>query len=101
MGQAVMAVIGIVLFVLGVSATILGGIVQITMVDEVNKARPITEKPMSYLWWTPPKCFTLASEYKKFYPNGKLLAYEKLCLLAQFGGIFSGAIILAFAFRAP
>jgi hypothetical protein len=49
---------------------------QFAIIDAVNEKVPKNEQ-FEYLGWYPTKTLRLYSEYRRFYPNGKLLRRQR------------------------
>ena len=74
---------------LGLASTING----FAIVEAVNAKLPEREQ-FDPFWWGPSKSFRLRREYRRLYPEGKLLRRQNVLAGAMFVCIFLAALVL-------
>ena len=72
---------------------------QFAMVEAVNARLPSREQFDSF-WWGPAKIVRLQSEYRRLYPDGRLLLRQGVLVAAMFVCILLAALFLGFGFLA-
>ena len=66
---------------------------QFAIIEAVNAQLPAREQ-FDFLWWGPSKRLRLRREYRRLYPEGKLLRRQSLLGAAMFVCIFLAALVL-------
>ena len=77
----------------GLASTITG----FAIVEAVNAKLPEREQ-FDPFWWGPSKTFRLRREYRRLYPEGKLLRRQSVLAVAMFVCILLAALVLWFPF---
>jgi hypothetical protein len=93
MDDSTRIILFIALFSLGVSSSIIGGLVQIAIIGEVNRKLP-ERSQIGYFGGHLGKAFLVSDEYKRLYPRGRLLLIFNFLLAAGMGLIASSAVVL-------
>jgi hypothetical protein len=91
-------IIGITAFICGVVCAITGSFVAFQMVDKVNDKLP-EECQFSPIWWYWSKYQRLFAEYKKLYPDGRLLRRFRILGVLAFAYLLASAWGLGFFSR--
>jgi hypothetical protein len=73
-------------------------ITQFAMVEAVNAKLPEREQ-FDPFWWGPSKTSRLRREYRRLYPEGKLLRRQNVLGAAMFACILLAALVLGLAFQ--
>ena|ERR1700722_6818773 len=81
------------LFAFGVSCCIVDGFVQMAMIGEVNRQLP-EKSQIGYFGAHIGKALRVKNEYKRLYPDGKLLRIFNLLLLVSVVSAAGGAAVL-------
>jgi hypothetical protein len=69
---------------------------QFAIVEAVNARLPSREQ-FDPFWWGPSKTFRLLREYRRLYPEGRLLRRQGVLLAAMFVCILLAALVLGLA----
>jgi hypothetical protein len=72
-------------------------ITQFAIVEAVNAKLPAGEQ-FDPFWWGPSKTFRLRREYRRLYPEGKLLRRQSVLTAAMFVCILLAALVLGLVF---
>src|SRR5580765_4911923 len=78
--------IGIMVFACGMVIAMIASLTVFKMVDQVNEKLP-GEQKFSHLWWYWSKQKRLFGEYRRHYPDGRLIRRYRI-LVALLGGCF-------------
>ena len=70
---------------------------QLAIVDAVNARLPLREQ-FDPFWWGPSKSLKLQWEYRRLYPDGRLLRRQGVLVAAMFVCILLAALFLGFGF---
>lgn len=76
--------IAVLLFLSGISCIIKANLLEFRMIDEINRNLPKVEQ-ISKAWNYPGKESRVQSEYRRLYPEGRLLSKYKAVL---YSGVF-------------
>ena len=70
---------------------------QFAIVEAVNAKLPAGEQ-FDPFWWGPSKTFRLRREYRRLYPEGKLLRRQSVLTAAMFVCILLAGLVLGLVF---
>ena len=79
--------IAILLFLSGISCIIKANFIEFAMIGEINRKLPEADQ-ISKAWRYPGKHSKVQSEYRRFYPEGRLLSQYRTIL-------YSGLVLLS------
>jgi len=85
--------ITLVLVLCGSAFGLASTITQFAMVEAVNAQLPAPEQ-FDFLGWGPSKTSRLRREYRRLYPEGKLIRRQSVLAAAMFTCIFLTALVL-------
>ena len=71
------------IFSVAMTCIIGAGFILFAMIGEINRKLPDNEQ-ISYLWGHPAAYSRIYAEYKRFYPEGRLLLLYKIVLYSGF-----------------
>jgi hypothetical protein len=75
----------------------MSGMLTYAMIGEINRKRS-EDRQISYFWFTAVKMNDISSEYRDYYPLGKLRRYRNFATATMFVGmaVAAGSLILRF-----
>ena len=87
-------IVGVISFGIALTGATLGNMFIIMMIGEINRKKEEGHL-ISYFGYPPWKTFQVCHEYRRLYPNGKILAYEIVSVVIMLIG-FIGVCICVF-----
>jgi hypothetical protein len=93
--MTVQLIVQIALFLSALTCLISAGFVTSAMIGEVNRRLPEKDQ-ISYLWGHYSKYRKINLEYRRLYPAGRLIFYNRLLTFAGFGFVL--ALVLGWRF---
>lgn len=91
--MSIRLVVLIVSFCLGLSGALVGNVLFVAMIGEVNRKRRDGDT-LSYFGFDFPKLDQVSSEYRNAYPRGKLHTYFRLALAVMFIGFLGCGVAI-------